>query len=218
MNALFREPLESGCLAVDSYAASIAERLAEPFDVRQVWSAWAPELAYGRHLTPPPPDARHAAVLVLLYPREGTWQLPLIERITDTTVHSGQISLPGGATDANETAEQCAVREMEEELGTPRDAFRLCGRLTPTYIFASNYLVTPCVAITDTRPMFRPNATEVASLIEIAVSELQNDARFGSHQVRRRGVELRAPHLEFQGHRIWGATSMMLAEFAARLG
>ena len=195
----------------------VAKRLGESIDVRRVWSQWAPELAYGRHLTPPPPDTRHAAVLVLLYPGAHGWQLPLIERIADTTVHSGQVSLPGGAMDANETAEQCALREMEEELGTPPSSFRLCGRLTATYIFASNYLVTPCVAITGTRPAFQLNPSEVASLIEIPVSELTNASRMGSHEVRRRGVVLRAPHLEFHGHRIWGATCMMLAEFAARI-
>ena len=216
MRALWRDPWDPA-LPLDSYAASIAERLAATLNVRQMWAAWAPELAYGRHLTPPPPDARHAAVLVLLYPGPNSWQLPLIERIADTTVHSGQVSLPGGATDPDETPEQCAVREMDEELGTSAASFRLCGRLTPTYIFASNYLVTPCVAITESRPTFQPNPGEVASVLEIPITELTNAARIGSHQVNRRGVVLRAPHLEFQGHRIWGATSMMLAEFAARL-
>lgn len=204
--------------SVETNAGWIAQKLAEPYDVRKAWSRWVPELAYGRHLAPPPPDSRHAAVLALLYPSQGQWRLPLIERTTDKTVHSGQVSLPGGAMDPHESPETCALRELEEELGIASNSCRLCGRLTTTYIFASNYLVTPCVAITDAQPNFCPNPSEVASLIELPIDELKNDARYGRHQISRRGVVLAAPHLEFQGHRIWGATSMILAEFVARLG
>jgi 8-oxo-dGTP pyrophosphatase MutT (NUDIX family) len=111
-----------------------------------------------------------------------------------------------------ESVEDTAVREFEEELGASPANFELCGRLTPMYIYASNFFVTPCVAIADRRPSFVPNPIEVANLLEPAIVQLSDPERIGSHQIERRGLVFRAPHIVFEGRRIWGATSMMLAE------
>lgn len=207
--------MEPELVSADEWAAWIERKLSEPRDVRDIWSRLAPELAYGRHVVPPPADARPAAVLVLLYPSDSKWYLPLIERIVDTTVHSGQVSLPGGAIEPHESPEQAALREFDEELGISPRAFRFCGRLTPIYIYASNFLVIPCVAVAASRPDFCPSPGEVASLLELPVGALRDPARLGNHEIHRRGVVFRAPHIEFDGRRIWGATSMMLAELAA---
>jgi 8-oxo-dGTP pyrophosphatase MutT (NUDIX family) len=202
---------------VDSLADEIGRRLSQPRDVRAAWSTFAPELTYGRHLMPAPPHARRAAVLVLLYREVGGIRLPLIERVMDHTVHSGQVSFPGGAIDEDESPEAAAVRELEEELGVASSSVQLCGRLTPMYIYASNFLVTPCVAVTSGRPDFRLNEAEVASLLELPVDVLRDPSVRGAHEVCRRGLVFRAPHLEFLGRRIWGATSMMLAELLTLL-
>jgi 8-oxo-dGTP pyrophosphatase MutT (NUDIX family) len=195
----------------------IAFTLSQPCDVRGAWSSFAPELTYGRHSMPPPPHARCAAVLVLLYVDDGDLRLPLIERTTDHSVHSGQVSFPGGAMEREESPESAALRELEEELGVTAAAIQLCGRLTPMYIYASNFLVTPCVAVTSSRPEFRLNPAEVASLLEVPVRCLRDPSIRGCHEVCRRGLVFRAPHFEFLGRRIWGATSMMLAELLTRL-
>jgi 8-oxo-dGTP pyrophosphatase MutT (NUDIX family) len=204
-------------LVVDAFEQFLTRKLGEPGDVHTAWSRFVPELTYGRHLMPPPPAARRAAVLVLLYPHAGDHLLPLIERTTDTTVHSGQVSLPGGAMESDESPETASLRELEEELGVPGDSVRLCGRLTSMYIYASNFLVTPCVAVTRQRPDFRANQAEVASLLELPLGLLRDSTRIGVHEVRRRGLVFKAPHIEFLGRRIWGATSMMLGELSAKL-
>lgn len=201
---------ESTCLS--DLVARVSGRLSRPRDTAEAWSRFAPELSYGRHHLPPPHDARRAAVLVLLYPNQGHWQIPLMERPADTTVHSGQICFPGGEMESSESPEQAAQRECEEELGVPREHVGLCGRLTPTYIYASNFLVTPCVAVADERPVFRPNPQEVAHLVEPSLVALADRANHGRHEIRRRGLVFQTPHIEYQGRRIWGATAMMLAE------
>lgn len=202
---------------MDSFAQYLTRKLGEPSDVHAAWSRFVPELTYGRHLMPPPPTARRAAVLVLLYPHGDDHLVPLIERTKDTTVHSGQVSFPGGALETDESPEGASLRELEEELGVPADSVRLCGRLTSMYIYASNFLVTPCVAVTRERPDFRANPAEVASLLELPLGFLRDPARIGNHEVRRHGLVFQAPHVEFLGRRIWGATSMMLAELSAKL-
>jgi 8-oxo-dGTP pyrophosphatase MutT (NUDIX family) len=196
----------------------VADRLSQPRNTSHAWSRFAPELSYGRHHVPPPHDARRAAVLVLLYTNEGNWQIPLMERPADTTIHSGQICFPGGEMEVDESPEQTAQRECEEEFGVSRERVGLCGRLTATYIYASNFLVTPCVAVTSQRPVFQPNPREVAHLIEPSLAALADRANHGRHEIRRRGLVFETPHIEYQGRRIWGATAMMLAELMEVLG
>ncbi len=174
----------------------------------------APELAYGRHNGPPRYDARAAAVLALLYPDAGDWYVPLTLRPDALPAHAGQISLPGGVIEPGETSEQAALRELEEELGMPASQVRVLGRLSPLYVFASNFWVTPIVGATETSPQFTPHAVEVAEVIALPLACLLNEASYGVHLVRRRGLEFSAPHIACGHHRIWGATSLILAELA----
>ncbi|MCA9147625.1 MAG: hypothetical protein KDB05_32870, partial [Planctomycetales bacterium] len=50
-------------------------------------SDFEPELAYGRHQGPPAHDARQAAVLLLVYPCEGTYRIPLTVRPVSMAAH-----------------------------------------------------------------------------------------------------------------------------------
>ena len=193
----------------------IVRQLGLPLPGAGAQSAFAPELSYGRHHLPPPQDARRAAVLLLLYRHAGSWRLPLTLRSDTMATHAGQISLPGGEIETGETVEQAAMRELAEELQVGTDDVKLLGLLSEIYVFASNFAVTPCVAVSPSRPAFLPNRAEVANLLEPTLVELLDPHRRGEHQIERRGIHFRAPHIEYQGHRIWGATSMILAEFLA---
>ena len=76
----------------------LEERLAAgDLPSRAVESRFGPRPHNGRHYADPPADARNAAVLVLLYPREESWRIPLTLRPTNLPDHGGQICLPGGA-------------------------------------------------------------------------------------------------------------------------
>ena len=191
----------------------LRQRLAQPLPGIAACADFEPELCYGRHQGPPAHDARQAAVLLLLYPGQDSWHLPLTVRPAAMSTHGGQVSLPGGVIEPGETAEQAALRECCEELGEAGAEAQMLGRLSQIYVFASNFVVTPCVAWSPTRPRFEPNLDEVANLLEPLLVDLQNPDRRGSHLIDRRGVRFRVPHIVYGQHEIWGATSVILAEF-----
>jgi 8-oxo-dGTP pyrophosphatase MutT (NUDIX family) len=199
----------------DDLPTWLAGRLARPLPGPGAHARFAPELNYGRHHSAPFPDTRTAAVLILLFRREGQWMLPLTVRPQTMSTHAGQVSFPGGIIEPGETAEQAALREYEEELGTLPAGVSVLGRLTPLLVYASNCLVSPCVACCSESPRFQPNPNEVAHVLEAALQELADATRHSAHCIRRGEIQFRAPHILHQEYRIWGATCMMLAELFA---
>ena len=191
----------------------LRQRLARPLPGIAACVDFEPELCYGRHQGPPAHDARQAAVLLLLYPGQTSWHVPLTVRPTSMSSHAGQVSLPGGLIEPGETVERAALRECCEELGEAGSEVQTLGHLSQIYVFASNFVVTPCVAWSPTRPRFEPNPTEVANLLEPSLVDLQDPDCRGSHLIDRRGVRFRVPHIVCDQHEIWGATSVILAEF-----
>lgn len=173
----------------------------------------SPQLSYGRHAGPPPCTARPAAVMLLLYQREGRWHLPLTERPATLVHHGGQICLPGGAVDEGESSSDAATREMREELGIS-DEVTLLGRLADCYVFASDYLIAPWVAFTQAKPEWRPHAGEVQRVVEMPLDVLLDDDSIGSLTIQRGPLEFHAPCFHVGDARIWGATSGILEELA----
>ncbi len=193
----------------------LARRLACPLPGRAAQARFEPELSCGRHFAPPRPDARAAAVALLLYRQGEDWYIPLTRRVATLAAHAGQISLPGGTVEAGESPEDAALRELREELGTTGDGIELVGRLSPLYLFVTNYSITPCVAVARARPGFAPAADEVAELLELPLAVLLDPAARGQHVHEHRGLRMLVPHIAWRGHKIWGATGMILGEFAA---
>lgn len=166
----------------------------------------------------PPPGARAAAVLVLLYQHEGQWHLPLTLRPAHMVDHAGQVSLPGGAIEPGEGSSHAAVREFREELGTDDCEIELIGQLSPLYVQGSNFRITPWVGVADCRPRMSPNPDEVEELLEIPLAHLLDPANFGSHRREYQGQPYDAPHFLWGSHRIWGATCMILGELITVMG
>ena len=119
--------------------------------------------------------------------------------------------------EAEETVEATALREFEEELGAdPRD-IRVLGKLSPIYVFVTDFLVTPLVAISAQPLEFIPSPDEVAEIVELPLQQLIDPLCRGSHLFVRQGLSFKAPHFQIGAYKIWGATSLILAEFAELL-
>ena len=173
-----------------------------------------------RPLEPPTPDhrPREGAVLVLLYPNGPGDELHLVltRRTESVGNHRGQISFPGGSVDPDDlSTAHTALREACEEIGVCEDNLQLLGDLTPLYIPPSDFRIYPHVAWLSRQPSFHPQPDEVAELLEVPISHFLDERNITSEDWRL-GDELRAvPYYNVCGHKVWGATAMVLAEFAA---
>jgi len=195
-------------------AALLARELTSGLPGRNAHRTMAPELAHGRHHGPFPTSVRRAAVLVVLEPAASGWSIPATLRPETMKDHAGQVALPGGLIEPYETPPMTAVREFVEELGPSSADVEILGSLSPVFVFITNFEVTPVLAVSHQPLVFRPNPMEVAEVVHIRVQDLLDPARRGSHVLRRGALAFRAPHFLLAGHQIWGATSLILAEFA----
>lgn len=165
-----------------------------------------------------PPGLRDAAGLLLLYPHNGDWHVPLTVRASHLRQHTGQVSLPGGRVDPGETLEQAALREAAEEVALDAALVEIVGQLTPLHIPVSRHMLHPIVGVARERPPLHPAASEVARLLEVPLSQLRApDAVRWEQRIRERppAVLMDVPYFDVDGARVWGATAMILAEFLA---
>jgi len=161
-----------------------------------------------------PGDVRKAGVLALFYPSNGSVWLVFIRRAEYPGVHSGQISFPGGSREEGDIdIVATALREAEEEIGVSSDAVIPIGNLTDLFIPPSNFLVTPVVGYTNTRPDFIPDPGEVVEILEVTLDQLLDDkARQDKDITIFPAVKIKVPCFYINGNIIWGATAMMLNE------
>ena len=171
----------------------------------------------------PPPTARPAAALVLVYPGPGgEAYLVLTERVDyGADHHSGEVSLPGGKVDPGDVdAVATALREAAEEVGLdPAEAgVEVIGRLDALWIPPSNFLLTPIVAIAARRPSFVAEPREVAAILEVPVTAFLPGVAPVIVDPDPRGRPLRYGAYMVEGRIVWGATAAILGQLGAVLG
>lgn len=195
--------------------------LSRPLPGLQAQLRMAPNPRVGWDPLKLPDGTRDGAALVLIYPHDDAFFLPLTVRGSQLRNHTGQVSLPGGRVDEGETIEAAALREAEEEIGVGREAVRILGRLTPLHIPVSNYLLHPVVGFVDARPVFNRAEWEVARIIEPTLAQLRDPAtikrEFRTRTTGGQSIEIDVPFYDIDREKVWGATAMVLAEFCAIL-
>lgn len=160
------------------------------------------------------PDAKVAAVMILLYPKQDNIFLALIKRPDYSGVHSGQVSFPGGKSEDSDVDYQfTALRETEEEIGVKASLIQVIGQLSNVYIPPSNFFVFPFVGYLDHSPQFLPDANEVEYMIEFPVHTLLDPTIKSTVKINRPEATFEAPCYLINGHTVWGATAIILSEF-----
>ena len=117
-------------------------------------------------------DRGHAAVAVTLV--ADHLERPcfvLTRRNPQLRRHAGQWALPGGRIDPGESAEEAALRELDEEVGLAVSDSSALGCLDD-YPTRSGFVITPVVIWSGSRTEFDPNPEEVADVFRVPIAEL----------------------------------------------
>lgn len=155
-------------------------------------------------------DLRPAAVLAALVERRSGLTMLLTRRADSLARHSGQISLPGGRAEPDETPYEAALRETEEEIGLDRSFVRVLGCGDP-YETTTGYRVVPVVAIVRPGFTLTPCVAEVAEVFETPFAFVMNPL---NHEQRVQDTaDGRRRHyyaMPYEDRLIWGVTAGIL--------
>lgn len=173
--------------------------------IRDIVGRYEPKLA--------DPDGGHvpAAVLLLLYERDGEEHLLFQVRSQQVEHHKGEISLPGGARDPeDDSLLMTALRETEEEIGVHRSHVEVLGRLDDV-VTRTNFAMSPFVgAITEPAPYpFQIASIEMEMLLEVPIPYLQSGV--GWEFMTTPIGQMRA--YRYDEHLIFGATARVITQF-----
>ena len=195
----------------------IENELKKPLPGIQSQKIMAPESRL-RTLVAESGESKKSGVLLLLYFKNDILNLVFIIRAIDESVHSGQISFPGGKYDeVDKDLIDTSLRETFEEIGVNPSDIQILGNLTNLFIPVSNYIVSPYIGFSTIKPSFKLNDAEVAGIIEIPLAHFLNEQNRITGTVEVRGTVYEVPVFKVGEHQIWGATAMILSEFVALL-
>ena len=156
--------------------------------------------------------ARSAAVVAVLYSRQGEWHLPFVRRRPDLPDHPGQVALPGGVVKSGEGAWEGAAREVFEEIGIESADLRPLGAGEPFYTAVSNFSVVPFVAwLPAAEPILVHDTRELEGVLEIPLARLLREEEWLEATEPWRGR-----YFPWEQSMVWGLTARILADLLPR--
>lgn len=161
------------------------------------------------------PEMKHSSVLLLLSEIDNELTVLLIKRPSSMKFHAGQIALPGGKMENNESAVETALRETWEETGISPEKIEILGRLSDLYVQVSQFMIHPVVGWTDNFDNLNINRYEVEKVVLFPVKLLSKNIE--ETEIQTVTGALKVPCVKFDNEIIWGATSMILTEFVDSL-
>ncbi len=178
-----------------------------PLDVmRRALSGLGAPKPTGGALTP-------AAVLVLLYPKDGEYCVLLNKRSQAVEHHKGEISFPGGAREAQDADPlETALRETEEEMGIGRADVTVLGELDEVET-RSRFRVKVFVGTIAAAYSFSPSSVEIAEVLEAPVAALRDAANRRVETRWDEGSPVTSYAYAYNEHLIFGATARILRQF-----
>ena len=160
---------------------------------------------------------RAAAVLILLYPYKKDWYFFLTRRSNNVGHHKGQISLPGGVVEKNESYQYTSIRETHEEIGISMNEINIIGNLSSLHVPVSNFQIFPFIGYLDRKPDTTLNLNEVKEIFSVPINQLISDKSLKTQEKLFSNEFLTVPYFSLCNEMVWGATSAILSEFKSTI-
>jgi 8-oxo-dGTP pyrophosphatase MutT (NUDIX family) len=161
-----------------------------------------------------------AAVLLPLIQRASSDQGPVLlftRRTESLARHSGQVSFPGGRSEAQDLSPiETALRETFEETGIAPGFVSVAGYLD-RYLTGTGFDIQPVVGLVAEGFALAPDPSEVAAMFEVPLAFLLDPANRRRESRMLGGRERRFYAFRYEGHEIWGATAAIIVNLADHL-
>jgi 8-oxo-dGTP pyrophosphatase MutT (NUDIX family) len=177
-----------------------------------------------------PPTARPAAVLMAVFDEDGEARAILTKRPETMPSHQGEIAFPGGKLEesVDEDLRAAALREAWEEIGLVPALVTVAAELDSMTTVMGRFVLTPFVGVLHRgRPELVPDPMEVASVFDVALSELLDPDVFREERWDipssfgpDAGIDRAIHFFELGGESretVWGATARILFGFLEHL-
>jgi 8-oxo-dGTP pyrophosphatase MutT (NUDIX family) len=169
-------------------------------------------------------DSRHnalrkAAVLIPItrLDSDNDSHIVLTVRSENLRSHAGQISLPGGTRDAEDSDDiATALRESEEEIGLPASQVEVIGKLGYMAL-PSGFHITPIVGLIQPGLTFTPALEEVADIFQAPLDLVLDPNAYKASFMTFNDIERKILELHHEDYRIWGATAAILYHLAMQV-
>jgi 8-oxo-dGTP pyrophosphatase MutT (NUDIX family) len=153
--------------------------------------------------------------------------LPVIQRAEPTLLftrrteklarHSGQVSFPGGRSEAHDLSPvETALRETMEETGIAPSFVTIAGYLE-RYRTGTGFDIQPVVGVLADGFALAPDPNEVAEIFEVPLAFLADPANRRRESRMIGGRMRRFYAFTYGGHEIWGATAAIIVNLAERM-
>ena len=154
-----------------------------------------------------------AAVLLVLYAKDGEYCVLLNKRSEEVEYHKGEISFPGGARDPEDKDFlDTALRETEEEMGIDRKDVTVLGQLDEV-VTNSRFQVKVFVGSILYPYNFKPSAVEIAEVLEVPIHSLNDPSNWRIETRLEDGVPVSTRSYAYKKHLIFGVTARILHQF-----
>ncbi len=153
---------------------------------------------------------REAAVLMPVFVRKSEYHFLLTRRTEEVQTHKGQISFPGGMREGKEDLAKTALRETFEEVGIEESRIETLGRFHD-YISITGYRVTPYAGFIRQPFAIKPQASEVAEVLQVPVRIFLDPSRLRIEKSIRYREEVY--FYSYGAHQIWGLTARIIKDF-----
>ena len=159
-----------------------------------------------------PKDAKQASVGIIVFKENNKLFFLLTKRTENVEHHKGQVSLPGGAIDRNETAKNASLRETNEEIGIDSSTLESLGQLSSLYTPVSYFNIHVFLWYSKVQPQIKINNSEVDQVYKISLDELIDNNLVSNTPINKSGFKINVPAYNFNECICWGATAMIITE------